>query len=115
MRDALVELGRASAIPSPPMARRILSRGRPPRSGDPVIVDLPLPGVRGEVMLLQRLGGATAAMIAITGQPKAAIDSALGRLLGIARLASRPPRRPSRPCSELRSFPYRSSNIRHRP
>ena len=88
VRDALVELvrGLGHSVAAYPEAELFIAAGLP-GSGDLVLVDLALPGVRGEELLQQlRRLAQPPRMVAITGQPKAEIDSALRRLPGIALL-----------------------------
>jgi len=88
VRDALVELvsGLGYSVEAYGEAESFIAAGLP-GSGDLVLVDLALPGVRGEELLQQlRRLARPPRMVAISGQPKAEIDSALRRLPGIALL-----------------------------
>ena len=117
VRDALVELvsGLGYSVEAYGEAESFIKAGLP-GSGDLVLVDLALPGVRGEELLQQlRRLASPPRMVAISGQPKAEIESALRRLPGIALSASRLLPRPSRPSSDLCSFPDRSHTSGHRP
>ena len=88
VRDALVELvrGLGHAVVAYPEGESFIAAGLP-GSGDLVLVDLALPGVRGEEVL-QQLGrmAQPPRMIAISGQPKAEIEAALRRLPGVPLL-----------------------------
>jgi FixJ family two-component response regulator len=88
VRDALVELvsGLGYSVEAYGEAESFIAAGLP-GSGDLVLVDLALPGIRGEELLQQlRRLARPPRMVAISGQPKAEIDSALRRLPGIALL-----------------------------
>ncbi len=92
VRDALVELvsGLGYSVEAYGEAESFIKAGLP-GSGDLVLVDLALPGVRGEELLQQlRRLASPPRMVAISGQPKAEIESAVPKFAAVRGRSRRP-------------------------